>query len=122
MNRRDFMRSAAAGISARHIPVRLIGEGKAATSHWAWIKSSLLVAVGGRDDMAIFFRRLGEHGTREEATHGTGRAKATVSETKDLGVRIAIIDFFKGHGLEAEPAHPSEFPSWRLHECYSRLV
>jgi hypothetical protein len=105
MNRRDFMRGVAAGLSATQIPNLMVAEETVAGSPRAWLKNSPLVAVGSWDDMPIFFRRVGGHATWEEANYRSEHTEATVRKLKDLGVTMAIIDFFKGFGLEAEAEH-----------------
>jgi len=105
MNRREFMQGVAAGISATQIPALAVGEESAATSPRAWLKNSPFVAVGSWDDMPIFFRRVGGYGTWAEADYRSEHSEATVRKLKDLGVTMAIIDFFKGFGLQAEAEH-----------------
>ncbi|HXH49947.1 MAG TPA: hypothetical protein VNM47_11440 [Terriglobia bacterium] len=105
MNRRDFMRGVAAGISATKIPSLMVAEETEAASPRGWLKNTPFIAVGSWDDMPIFFRRVGGHGTWEEADYHSEHTEATVGRLKALGVTIAIIDFFKGFGLEAEAEH-----------------
>ena len=107
MNRREFMRDVAAGISATSVPSLMAAEENAADSPRSWLKNTPFVAVGGWDDMPIFFRRVGGQGTWQEADYRTEHTEATVRKLKDLGVTMAIIDFFKGFGLEAEAEHIS---------------
>ncbi|HET9177247.1 MAG TPA: hypothetical protein VFQ24_02685 [Terriglobia bacterium] len=107
MNRREFMRDVAAGISATSVPSLMTAEEKAAVSPRAWLKTTPFVAVGSWDDMPIFFRRVGGQGTWQEADYRSEHTEATVRKLKDLGVTMAIIDFFKGFGLEAEAEHIS---------------
>jgi hypothetical protein len=108
MNRRDFMCGVAAGFSATKIPSLMVAEETTTGSPRAWLKNTPFVAVGSWDDMPIFFRRVGGHGTWEEANYRSEHREATVRKLKDLGVTIAIIDFFKGFGLEAEAEHISQ--------------
>ncbi len=105
MNRREFMQGVTAGLSATQIPGLMGGEETVAGSPGAWLKNSPLVAVGSWDDMPIFFRRVGGQGTWEEATYRSEHTEATVRKLKDLGVTMAVIDFFKGFGLQAEAEH-----------------
>jgi len=105
MNRREFMQGVTAGLSATQIPGLMLGEETVAGSPGAWLKNSPFVAVGSWDDMPIFFRRVGGQGTWEEATYRSEHTEATVRKLKDLGVTMAIIDFFKGFGLQAEAEH-----------------
>jgi hypothetical protein len=105
MNRRDFIRDVAVGLSATKIPSLMVAEETTAGSPRAWLKDTPFIAVGSWDDMPIFFRRVGGHGTWEEADYHSEHTEATVERLKDLGVTIAIIDFFKGFGLEAEAEH-----------------
>ncbi len=105
MNRREFMQGVTAGLSATQIPGLMVGEETVAGSPGAWLKNSPLVAVGSWDDMPIFFRRVGGHGTWEEANYRSEHTEATVRKLKELGVTMAIIDFFKGFGLQAEAEH-----------------
>jgi hypothetical protein len=107
MDRRDFMRGVAAGLSATKIPSLMAVEESAVGSPEAWLKNTPFVAVGSWDDMPIFFRRVGGHGTWEADNYRSEHTEATVRKLKDLGVTIAIIDFFKGFGLEAEAEHTS---------------
>ena len=107
MNRRDFMRGVAAGLSVTQFPNLVAAGENAAGSPRAWLKNSPVVAVGSWDDMPIFFRRVGGYGTWEEADYRSEHTEATVRKLKDLGVTLAIIDFFKGFGLEAEAEHIS---------------
>jgi hypothetical protein len=108
MNRRDFMRGVAAGLSATRIPSLMAAEETVSGSPRAWLENTPFVAVGSWDDMPIFFRRVGGHGTWEEANYRREHTEATVRKLKDLGVTMAIIDFFKGFGLEAEAEHISQ--------------
>ncbi len=55
--------------------------------------------------MPIFFRRVGGQATWEEANYRSEHDEETVRRLQDLGVTMAIIDFFKGFGLEAEKEH-----------------
>ncbi|HKT12923.1 MAG TPA: hypothetical protein VJW77_13965, partial [Terriglobia bacterium] len=105
MNRREFMQDVAAGLSATQIPGLAVGKETGVSSPRAWLKNSPFVAVGSWDDMPIFFRRVGGYGTWEEATYRSEHTEATVEKLKDLGVTMAIIDFFKGFGLQAEAEH-----------------
>lgn len=105
MNRREFMQGVAAGLSATQIPGLAAGEETVAPSPRAWLKNSPFVAVGSWDDMPIFFRRVGGYGIWEEETYGSEHTEATIERLKDLGVTMAIIDFFKGFGLQAEAEH-----------------
>jgi hypothetical protein len=105
MNRRDFMRGVAAGLSATQIPTLMVGAETADASPRAWLENTPFVAVGSWDDMPIFFRRVGGHGTWEEANYRREHREETVKKLKDLGVTMAIIDFFKGFGLAAEREH-----------------
>ncbi|MGA8185903.1 MAG: hypothetical protein WB819_19920 [Terriglobia bacterium] len=105
MNRREFMQGVTAGLSATQIPGLMLGEEAVAGAPGAWLKNSPFVAVGSWDDMPIFFRRVGGQGTWEEATYRSEHTEATVRKLKDLGVTMAIIDFFKGFGLQAEAEH-----------------
>jgi hypothetical protein len=105
MNRREFMRDVAAGISATGVPSLVTAEENAAGSPRSWLKSTPFVAVGSWDDMPIFFRRVGGQATWQEADYRSEHTEATVRKLKDLGVTMAIIDFFKGFGLEAEAEH-----------------
>lgn len=107
MNRREFMRDVAVGISATSIPSLITAEENAVDSPRAWMKNTPFVAVGSWDDMPIFFRRVGGQGTWAEDDYRSEHTEATVRKLKDLGVTIAIIDFFKGFGLEAEAEHIS---------------
>lgn len=107
MNRREFMRDVAAGISATSVPSLMTAEEQAAVSPRAWLKTTPFVAVGSWDDMPIFFRRVGGQGTWQEADYRSEHTEATVRKLKELGVTMAIIDFFKGFGLEAEAEHIS---------------
>jgi hypothetical protein len=101
------MRGVAAGLSATKIPSVMAVEEIAAGSPRAWLKNTPFIAVGSWDDMPIFFRRVGGQGPWEEADYRNEHTEATVRKLKDLGVTIAIIDFFKGFGLEAEAEHIS---------------
>ncbi|TAM82757.1 MAG: hypothetical protein EPN47_08885 [Acidobacteria bacterium] len=105
MNRRDFMCGVAAGFSATRISGLVAAEQNLSGSPRAWLKDTPFVAVGSWDDMPIFFRRVGGQGTWEEADYRNEHTEETVRKLKDLGVTIAIIDFFKGFGLEAEAEH-----------------
>lgn len=105
MNRRDFIQGVAAGLSATQVPGLLAVEQVEVASPRAWLKNTPFVAVGSWDDMPIFFRRVGGQGTWEEASYRSEHTEATVRKLKDLGVTMAIIDFFKGFGLEAEADH-----------------
>ncbi|HTV55868.1 MAG TPA: hypothetical protein VMI06_13270 [Terriglobia bacterium] len=105
MNRRDFMRGVAAGLSVTHIPTLAVADEVIANSPRAWLKNSPTVAVGSWDDMPIFVRRVGGQATWEEASYRREHTEETVRRLKDLGATIAIIDFFKGFGLEAEKDH-----------------
>jgi len=105
MNRRDFMRGVAAGLSVTQIPNLMVADETAASSPRDWLKNSPFVAVGSWDDMPIFFRRVGGQATWEEANYRNEHTEAAVMKLKDLGATIAIIDFFKGFGLEAEKEH-----------------
>ena len=107
MNRREFMRDVAAGISATSVPSLMAAEEHPPDSPRSWLKNTPFVAVGGWDDMPIFFRRVGGQGTWEEADYLKEHTEETVRKLKDLGVTMAIIDFFKGFGLEAEAEHIS---------------
>ncbi len=105
MNRRDFMRDVAAGVSVTQLPNLLVADARDANSPRAWLKNSPFVAVGGWDDMPIFFRRVGGQPTWQEANYRNEHTEDAVGKLKDLGVTVAIIDFFKGFGLEAEKDH-----------------
>jgi hypothetical protein len=105
MNRRDFMRGVAAGLSVTQIPSVLVAAEASAGSPRAWLKNSPFVAVGSWDDMPIFQRRTGGAPTWQEADYRREHSEETVSKLKNLGVTVAIIDFFKGFGLEAEKEH-----------------
>ncbi|HEX5410856.1 MAG TPA: hypothetical protein VFZ27_03260 [Terriglobia bacterium] len=107
MNRREFMLDVAAGISVTSMPSLVAAEEDAADSPRAWLKNAPFIAVGGWDDMPIFFRRVGGQGTWQEADYLKEHTEETVSKLKDLGVTMAIIDFFKGFGLDAEAEHIS---------------
>ncbi len=99
------MQGVTAGLSATQIPGLAVGEEAVAGSPQAWLKNSPFVAVGSWDDMPIFFRRVGGQGTWEAANYRSEHTEATVQKLKDLGVTMAIIDFFKGFGLQAEAEH-----------------
>jgi len=99
------MQGVTAGLSATQIPGLVVGEEAVAGPPREWLKNSPFVAVGSWDDMPIFFRRVGGQGTWEEATYRSEHTEATVRKLKDLGVTMAIIDFFKGFGLQAEAEH-----------------
>jgi hypothetical protein len=105
MNRREFMQGVAAGISTTQIPVLAVGGETVAGSPRSWLKNTPFVAVGSWDDMPIFFRRVGGQATWEAADYRSEHTEATVQKLKDLGVTMAIIDFFKGFGLQAEAEH-----------------
>lgn len=105
MNRRDFMRGVAAGLSVTQIPSLAVADEASNHSPRAWLKNSPLVAVGSWDDMPIFFRRVGGQAAWEEANYRNEHTEETVRRLQDLGVTMAIIDFFKGFGLEAEKDH-----------------
>lgn len=107
MNRREFMRDVAAGISATSVPSLMTAEENEADSPRSWLKNTPFVAVGSWDDMPIFFRRVGGQGTWQEADYRSEHTEATVRKLRDLGVTMAIIDFFKGFGLDAEAEHIS---------------
>ena len=101
------MQGVAAGISATQIPGLAVGKETVPASPRAWLKNSPFVAVGSWDDMPIFFRRVGGYGTWEEANYRSEHTEDTVRRLKELGVTMAIIDFFKGFGLQAEAEHIS---------------
>ncbi|MCL5005652.1 MAG: hypothetical protein M1404_03890 [Acidobacteria bacterium] len=105
MNRRDFMRGVAAGLSVTQVPNLLLADEAEAASPRAWLKNSPFIAVGSWDDMPIFQRRTGGAPTWQEADYRREHSEETVSKLKDVGVTIAIIDFFKGFGLQAEKEH-----------------
>lgn len=105
MNRRDFMRDVAVGLSATQIPSLVASDGAATGTPRAWLKDLPFVAVGSWDDMPIFFRRVGGQSTWEASDYRSEHTEATVKKLKELGVTVAIIDFFKGFGLEAEKEH-----------------
>ncbi|MCL5671184.1 MAG: hypothetical protein M1423_07820 [Acidobacteria bacterium] len=105
MNRRDFMRGVAAGLSVTQVPNLLLAAEADAGSPRAWLKDSPFVAVGSWDDMPIFQLRTGGAPIWQEADYQREHSEETVSKLKNLGVTVAIIDFFKGFGLEAEKEH-----------------
>jgi hypothetical protein len=105
MNRRDFIRDVAAGLSVSQIPAPARTDNAIPTSTRSWLKDSPFVAVGSWDDMTIFFRRVGGQPTWEEENYRREHSEETVKKLQDLGVTVAIIDFFKGFGLEAEKDH-----------------
>ena len=99
------MRGVAAGISVTQLPNLMVAEQPVPGSPGSWLKNSPFVAVGSWDDMPIFSRRVGGQTTWEEEEYRSEHTEETVRKLKDLGVTIAIIDFFKGFGLEAEKEH-----------------
>lgn len=105
MNRRDFMRGVAVGLSVTQIPNLVAADGAVSDSPRAWLRNFPMVAVGSWDDMPVFFRRVGGQSTWEEANYRNEHTEAAISKLKALGVTMAIIDFFKGFGLEAEKEH-----------------
>ncbi len=105
MNRRDFMRGVAAGLSVTQVPNLVLAGEPDEASPRAWLKNSPFVAVGSWDDMPIFQLRVGGAPTWQEADYRREHSEATVKKLKDLGITVAIIDFFKGFGLEAEKDH-----------------
>ena len=105
MNRRDFMRGVAVGLSVTQIPNLMVADEAVSSSPRAWLKNSPMVAVGSWDTMPLFFRRVGGQSTWEEANYRSENTEAAVIKLKDMGVTMAIIHFFKGFGLEAEKEH-----------------
>ena len=59
MNRRDFMRGVAAGLSVTQVPNLLLAAEADAGSPRTWLKDSPFVAVGSWDDMPIFQLQTG---------------------------------------------------------------
>lgn len=105
MNRRDFMRGVAAGLSVTQIPNLMVAEEPVSSSPRGWLKNSPMVGVGSWDSMPIFFRRAGGQSVWEEADYRNENTEAAAKKLKDMGVTMAIIHFFKGFGLEAEKEH-----------------
>ena len=105
MNRRDFIRGVAAGLSVTQLPNLLQAEETEASSPRAWLRNSPFIAVGSWDDMPIFQVRRGGAPVWYDSDYRQEHTEQTVKNLKDLGVTIAIIDFFKGFGLEAEKEH-----------------
>lgn len=99
------MRGVAVGLSATQIPSLMAAGEAPASSPRAWLKNSPWVAVGSWDDEPIFFRRVGGQPTWMEADYRKEHTEAAVRRLKDMGVTVAIIDFFKGFGLQAEREH-----------------
>ncbi|MGH9406616.1 MAG: hypothetical protein ACRD3D_12370 [Terriglobia bacterium] len=108
MNRRNFMRDVAAGLSMTQLPRAADAAGAETSSPRAWLKTSPFIAVGSWDDMPIFQIRSGGASTDEARVYDQEHSEDTVRKLRDLGVTIAIIDFFKGFGLEAEREHIGE--------------
>lgn len=105
MNRRDFMKEAAAGLAIAQISTSPSSETPAALPPENWLRNTPFVAVGCWDDMPIFVRRAGGESTQAEENYLREHSEEAVAKLKDLGVTVAIIDFFKGFGLEAEKEH-----------------
>ena len=99
------MRDVAAGLSVTQIPSLVAADQAVTSSSRSWLNNSPFVAVGSWDDMTIFFRRVGGQTTWAEENYRSEHTEATVKKLKSLGVTVAIIDFFKGFGLEAEKEH-----------------
>lgn len=99
------MRGVAAGVAVTQIPGQMLADQGAVSSPRAWLKEMPSVSVGGWDNMPIFFRRVGGQSTWEAEDYRREHTEAAVAKLKDLGVTLAIIDFFKGFGLEAEKEH-----------------
>lgn len=107
MNRREFMRDGIIAISATHTPDWLTAADSAAEGKGAqaWLSERPLIIVGSWDDMPIFRNRVGGGTVWEEEDYRAQHTEAAVRKLQDLGVTMAIIDFFKGFGLQAERPH-----------------
>jgi hypothetical protein len=110
MNRRDFIRSGAAGLLVTKVQGLALGAGSspAGDAPWAWLDARPLVIVGDWDDVPIFRRRVGGNPLGQEDRYHWEQTEETVRQIKDAGVTLAILPFFKGFGLTAEQPHISD--------------
>jgi hypothetical protein len=107
MNRRDFLRSGVVALSAAHARDLLFSaeanaEGQGGQT---WLSDRPLIIVGSWDDMPIFRNRVGGGTEGMEEDYKKEHTEEAVRKLQELGVTMAIIDFFKGFGLRAEQPH-----------------
>jgi hypothetical protein len=107
MNRRDFIRSGAIALSAMHARDRLFSAQTSAEGQGglSWLSDRPLIIVGSWDDMPIFRNRVGGGPEGMEEDYKKEHTEVAVRKLRELGVTMAIIDFFKGFGLRAEQSH-----------------
>ena len=60
-----------------------------------WLKSEPLILAGGWDSMPIFRRRVGGGTEWQEEDYRRELSEQTAKSLKDLGVTLAVIQFFK---------------------------
>ena len=107
MNRREFMERGVIALSATQAGDLLHAAAPGAEGETAqsWLSERPLIIVGSWDDMPIFRNRVGGGTVGDEEDYRRQHTEEAVAKLKDLGVTMAIIDFFKGFGLQAERSH-----------------